>query len=230
MGVIALWALGVLGISLSGTARPRRWRRPMFHVPRGVSYAIENSQWGTRVAKALGFWWIDKDCHVTMDGVWVFGHWGLITKNGFILPKWFRSKYGLRPKISDVTWADLHQLQTGWTTWRGKTRRFRFVRAEDGLRLIAALRMGVMTEQKGNPAFRTTQFWINAGLIMKKVGLPNHSLVVGTLPGMAGAGRVLEAAHAVGRETMVIRAQDGVPKSWAPHMDWYRGAIKWTDR
>lgn len=229
MGVIALWALIVTGLSISNPG-PKRWHRAMFHVPKGISYAVENSQWGTRVAKALGFWWIDKDCHVTRDGVWVFGHWGLITKNGFILPKWFRQKYGLRPRISDVDWADLARLQTGWISWRGKNRRYRFVRAENGLRLIAALGMGVMTEQKGDHPFRHPEFWTNAGLIMKSVGLPNHRLVVGTLPDMAGAGQVIQAAHTAGRETLVIRAENGVPRSWKPNMDWYRGKIKWTDR
>jgi hypothetical protein len=218
--------LGLL-LMLLGMTGPQRWSRRVFHVPKGISYMVENSQWGTRIARALGFRWIDKDCHLTRDGVWVFGHWGLIAKNGIILPRWFRRKYGRRPKISDVTWADLALLQSTWLSFNSKRRKVRFVRAEDGLRLIHVLGMGCMAEQKGDEGFRHQEFWEDAEAMLARVGMPNNRLVVATLPTMRGAGAVLRAAHEAGRQTMVIRAQDGVPRSWAPYIDWHRGRIKW---
>lgn len=217
--------LSLLSILL-GLTGPRRWSRRVFHVPKGISYMVENSQWGTRLAHRLGFHWIDKDCHVTADGVMVFGHWGLITKNGVILPRWFRAKYGRRPRIKDVTWADLALLQSTWMSWRGR-RRYRFVRAEDGLRLLHALGMGCMAEQKGDIGLTHVDFWVSVGRFLKSIGMKESHFVVATLPDMRHAGKVLHAAHAAGRQTMVIRASEGVPRSWAQDIDWHRGRIVW---
>lgn len=206
----------------------KRWRRLVGHVPKGVSYAVENSQWFSRLLHRLGVHWVDKDCHVTKDGVWVFGHWGLIAKNGFILPKWFVAKYGRRPRIKDVLWADLDKLQTEWITFRGR-RRYRFSTAEEGMRLLAELDMGLMAEQKGDEPFATEQFWLNAETIRRRAKLPKSRFVVASLPDMRNAGRCLRAAHAATHQTMVIRAQDGVPRSWAPFLTWYRGRIRWIN-
>jgi hypothetical protein len=205
---------------------PKRWKWRVGHVPKGVSYAVQNSQRFTRILHRLGIRWVDKDCHITKDGEWVFGHWGLIAKNGFILPKWFRAKYGRRPKIKQVTWADLDRLQSEWITFRGR-RRYQFVKAEDGMRLIAQLDMGLMAEQKGDDAFGLLTFWQEADALRARAGLVKSRFVVATLPKMANARRCMQAAHGAAHQTMVIRAQDGVPRSWAPFLTWYRGRIRW---
>lgn len=202
---------------------PKRWWRRVWHVRKGLAYAVENSNWATWLAHKLGFHWIDKDLHVTKDGVPVFGHWGLIAKNGFLLPKWFITKYGKNPRIRDVYWADLQLLRTG----RILGRRFRFATAENGMQRAAELDMGVMIEYKGDPVARTGAFWKKMQLLAGRAGLAHNKRVVATLPTMKGGGEAMHAAHEVGERTMVIRAQDGVPRRWAPNLTFYRGKIRW---
>lgn len=206
-------------------ARPKRWSRRMYHVRKGIAYIVENSQWATRLAKRLGFHWIDKDTHVTADDVPVFGHWGMVRKNGVLLPRWFIRKYGRDARISDVVWEDLARLRS----WRMFGRRFKFVKAVNGMKLAADLGMGIGWEYKGDKLMRTSQFWDEVDELRRRAGLPASKLVAMTLPGMRGAGAFLRAAHNSGRQTMVIRANEGVPRSWEPYMTWYRGKIKWIE-
>lgn len=215
--------LMLLRLCLALFLLPRRWKRRMYHVRKGVAYIVENSQWATKLAHRLGFHWIDKDTHITKDGVAVFAHWGDIAKNGVRIPRWMRRKYGKRPHIDEVSWADLSRIRS----WTMLGRRYKFVRAVDGMALAASINMGIGWEYKGDKAMRAKSFWLWVIRQMAATGLDN--LVAMTLPNMRGAKAMLIAAHEAGVPTMVIRAQDGVPRSWAPYMTYYRGPIKWLE-
>lgn len=205
---------------------PKRWRRRVGHVPEGTKYAVQNSNWFVRYLKRHGIRWVDRDGLVTKDNVPVCGHWGLIAKNGFFLPRWFKKKYGKNPRVKNVNYSDLAKVKTPYIWFHGK-RRYRVHTLWQAITLSVLIDEGLMYEQKGAALFRQQSFWESVGFHMKTSGLPNSRLVVATLPNMKGAFEVLKAAHSAGRETMVIRAQDGVPRSWAPYMTWYRGKIKW---
>lgn len=207
----------------------KRWRRRVGHVPHGVPYSVENSRWFLRLLVALRIIWIDFDGHVTKDGVPVCGHWGLIRKNGFFLPRWFRRKYGRNARIKDVLYEDLIRLRTFPISFRGR-RRYRFMSLWDAIILAVRLNRKIMYEQKGDIPFTEVWFWETVEEHMVNSGMRNDELVVATLPTMAHAGDVMHAAHTAGRQTMVIRAQDGVPRSWEPNMTWYRGRIKWVNK
>jgi len=197
-------------------------------VPHGISYAVENGNWFTRFLKKIGIRWVDKDVHITKDGMRVCGHWGLIAKNGFVLPRWFRKKYGKRPRLKDVVWADLQRLRTARISFHG-IRTYRFVTLKDAMAVCAEIGMGIMVEQKGDVGWGKPETWDAVDQDRISVGLPKGKMVAATLPGMARAGIMLEATHAAGVPNMVIRAQDGVPRSWEPFMTWYRGKIVWKE-
>jgi hypothetical protein len=209
-------------------AAPKRWIWRVFHVPKGVSYAVGNSRWAMYLAKKLGFKWIDRDIHVTKDGVPVFGHWNTILKNQYVLPPWFRAKYGNQPKISQTTWADLQRLRTSIIRFRG-SRRYRFSSVQMGFAQTRATGVKPMIEQKGSVKLRNKDFWLAIIRMAQRVGLGSKSFVVATLPSMPGAGAVMTAAHEAGCLTMVIRAEEGVPRSWEPYMTYYRGKIRWIE-
>jgi hypothetical protein len=145
-----------------------------------------------------------------------------------LLPQWFKQKYGDRPQIKNTLYADLITLKTRVISFRGR-RRYRFMSLWEALAIAFRRGRKIMYEQKGDLPFREVSFWEQVGEVMTTLGMPNHHLVVATLPRMRGAKQVLMAAHEAGRETMVIRAQEGVPRSWAPYMTWYRGKIKWIE-
>lgn len=215
-----------LGLLLTVLVAPKRWKPRVWHIAHSIrwGYAIENGNWATRLAHRLGFFWIDKDSHITKDGVRVFGHWGLITKNGFVLPRWFVKKYGSRPRIKDVLWADLAQLRTRRIWFRG-VRRYRFVRMIDGFRAAHAVDTGVMVEQKGHPDYRKTETWEAVDADRKAAGMPHYRLAGATLSTMEGAGAMLRACHSAGVMTIVM-PRGPIPLSWKPYIDFYKGA--WT--
>lgn len=217
----------LLLLTMVGLA-PRPWKRRMFHVPKGISYAVENSKWGTWLAHKLGFHWIDKDFHVTKDGVAVFGHWGMIRKNGMLLPRWFIRKYGRNAKISDVYWDDLQKLHTGRIRFRGR-RRYRFMTVSMGFIQAAQLDMGIGMEYKGDQPARTVIFWLHIDRTRVDAGMSHDKLVAMSLPDMRGAGEMFASADQAGVLTMVIRANEGVPRSWEQHLDFHRGKVRWTN-
>jgi hypothetical protein len=199
--------------------RPRKWRWRVFHVPKGVSYAIENSQWGTRIAYRLGFRWIDKDGHITKDGVRVLGHWGLIAKNQFVLPKWFVAKYGKRPRVKDVLWADLAELRTVKMSFHGPKRTFRFATLKAGMQLIAQLDMGIMIEQKGDEGWRLRTTWAGVRADAAAVGLRKYAMA--SLSTMTGARKAFAAAHEESVPTIVM-PRGRIPITWKPNIDYYK--------
>lgn len=203
---------------------PKRWTHRVWHVRHGVSYAVENGNWATRLAHRLGVFWIDKDTHITKDGVRVFGHWGLITKNGFILPRWFIQKYGARPHIPDVLWVDLAKLRTKRILFMGR-RRYRFVRMDEGFKVAAQVHESVMVEQKGDPRYGVKETWDGVARDARAAGLKSWQVAGATLSTMAGAGAMLRACHAAGVQTIVL-PRGPIPLSWKPYIDFYKGA--WT--
>ena len=205
---------------------PKRWKWSVFHVPRGVSYAVGNSRWGSWLARKLGFRWIDKDVNITRDNVAVYGHWPKIRKNGYILSQALIKKYGRDVKISQVTWAELSELRTRTISFRGR-RKYRFQRVFVGLIYAYSIGLKVANEYKGDPRMRHKQFWVDLHKATHTVPL-KHKLVM-SLPSMPGAGAVFKAAHEAGWPTMVIRANEGVPRSWEPYLTYYRGRIKWIE-
>lgn len=213
------------------TALPLR-RRRIFHVPKGVAYAIENSPAGIRIADRLGFRWIDLDAHVTADGVVVVGHWGLIQKDLFDLPPWFIRKYGHRPHVEDVSWADLRQLRTTPIRWRGqlRLRRYRYMSLARALELVAdTKRLGIALEVKGSHAFRERSTFDAINIARINAGLPRARFMVMTLSSLPGALARLRAAHHAGFATVVLPRGPkpaNYARTWAPYVMWRRG--RWT--
>lgn len=201
------------------TARlPRRMRR-IFHVPKGIAYAVENSRLGIWFAILLGFRWIDMDLHVTKDGVIVCGHWARISKDQFVIPDWFRAKYGDDPLISDVLWCDLKQLKTRRLGWRGHSRRFGYITAEQAMRTIArrSKRLGLAAELK---------VAINADRLdaaRRRAGLPKSRLIVMTLSDHSRRPWLwLRPFKHLGYVTVIL-ARGPIPRSWEPYITYVRG-------
>jgi hypothetical protein len=197
----------------------------MYHVPDGGWYAIENSVLGLKTALALGYRWIDMDCHVTSDGVFVFGHNAEMAKDHFTLPAAFVAKYGADATIEQVTWADLKTLRTPVTTWRGEKLALQYVDAQTVLSWLALNpRMSVALELKAGAAFDDPDtFRRLRDLAFAERVNPDRLLVMSQPPWPNLLGR-FKAAHPY-FTTAVQRLSWKKPADWAqiaPHVDYYR--------
>lgn len=207
-----------------------KWLRRIFHPPHGVPYPVGNSYFGLWLAHLLGYHWIDQDAHVTLDGVVVFGHWGKITLDGFILPPWFVAKYGHHPTIETTLWPDLARLRTRRIWYRGKWRRFQYRSAAQMFHtLLRFPTLGIAIEMKGSIAFYQPLTFTGIINTAHHIGLvPENRLVFMSLPTTGDPRRKFRAAKTgAPRVTTMIQCHD-LPKppkfdEWDQWVDYTRG-------
>lgn len=205
----------------------RRMSRRFFHVPRGVPYSVENSFVGIWAAWLLKLLWIDVDLHVTKDGVIVASHWAHPRMDGFILPAWFKAKYGPDPMIRDILWADLSRLRTPVRSYRGKTFVNQYRTAKEMMAEAVRRRRAIEFEPKGDKAFQDVSTWQQLDADRAEVGLPRSRVNVKTLTNIAGWQGRLRAASAAGLTTIVLpRYGAAIPRSAEQYIDYVRGSWK----
>lgn len=200
--------------------------RRFFHVPKGVPYSVENSYIGLWAAWRKGFKWIDVDLHVTKDGEVIAAHWAHPRQDGFILPAWFKDKYGPDPMIRDVVWADLQKLRSAPRSYYGKTFVNQYRTAKEMMAQAKRLGLSIEFEPKGDRDFGVPGLWLTLAGDAIDVGLPTSRIEVKTLTSIPGWKARLEAAHPWFVTIVLPRNGAVIPRSAERYIDGVRGNWK----
>lgn len=204
------------------TALPKA-RSKIFHIPKGIAYAIQNSIWAMHLAYALGFRWIDIDGQVSKDDIPMGMHWNNLRKNGYVLPPWFTRKYGNDPNCDQCLAADMVKLVTKKVWYRGKFQVTRCCTLETLLRGAVRSKMGVMYEEKGAEEFRLDAVQKAISNARIRSGLPENRFMVGALDEIPGYLGRLKAASKYHDTVVLKHTTKPIPREYAQYIDWYRG-------
>lgn len=204
---------------------------PMFHIATGGWYAIENSITGLDYAYAKGYPWIDMDCHITKDGVWVLGHNRNPKDDHFIVSSALTKKYkDSNPSIENMTWADVQSLRTSPVKWDGKTITLRYHTLEEVISwLVSHPKMSVSFEIKNSKQFEdSATFKKLLDLCIKyKIDTKRIAIMSIAWSDYNHLAR-FKGAHSWFK-TIVLPYNQPHPPNWSkaePYVDHYRGTWK----
>lgn len=198
------------------TSAPRRapgWR--FLHL---ADYALNDSLAGVRLAKKLGYRWIDLNFQVTLDGVIVCTHWSNPLRHGWRDPL---GKLDRDTRVWHMTWAEVQRL-------RHRRSGRRIYTGLGILRYAARHGVGVEFEVKPSPGFKVSSTWAAIRRVADETEL---DIVVKAIHNLGDAGVYLKRAHEAGFTTIVLpRGTRRISTSWWPFVDYVRGPVRWAKR
>jgi glycerophosphoryl diester phosphodiesterase len=204
------------------TARkmPRN-RSRIFHIKH--RYWMSNSWLGLRLARRLGFLWVDQDLNITKDGWVVRGHWPLIHKDGGIVPASIlrrEHKTQRTIRISDLYWSELKHVKR-----RGKRLYYSINEVFNQAKATGHRKLAL--EEKGDPRFETDEIQQQVKDARDIHGYDETSCMVMTLSNLGNWRRRFAAAGRVNLGPRVLLPRGPVSHDAADEFDYYRGPIHW---
>lgn len=201
-----------------------RNRSRIFHIKH--RYWLANSPLGLRLARRLGFLWVDQDLNVSKDGIVYRGHWPLIRKDGAyvkasVLARARKSRKTVRG--SDLNWSDLRHVtrgRKGKRLYYGINEVFRQAR-NAGHRKLAL-------EEKGDVRFEDDDIQQQIKDARDRFGYSEADCMVMTLSNLGNWRRRFAACRRVGLGPTVLLPRGPISRVAADEFDYYRGPIRWV--
>lgn len=198
-----------------------RTRSRIFHIKH--RYWLSNSWLGIKMARRLGFLWVDQDVNITKDGRVVRGHWPLIHKDGGIVPASIlrrEHKTQRTIRISDLNWDELKHVKR-----KGKRLYYSINEVFNQARSTGHRKLAI--EEKGDVRFETDEIQQQIKDARNAHGYDGTDCMVMTLSSLGNPYRRLAAAQRVGLGPRVLLARGRIPRSWEPVIDYVRGPMRW---